>query len=194
VISYINHKRSLRFFQAVLDGQKSKSFSCADCKKSKLSSDDVILLTKCRHLVCKYHCTRERYEGDCPVCKASNHSYQHVSGSALSRPEPVVHYECGQKLGQFVTLIQQIPDADRVIVFVQFEKAHNAVKEILRTNEITVMGLMSEGNISEKLMAFQKNEMHGTKAAKQKAVKAGQSIEGAKVLLLNISDTSAAGR
>lgn len=196
VENYIKHTRSLRFFQAVLDGQKSKSFTCGDCKKSELSAADVILLTKCGHLVCKDQCAsvRERYEGGCPVCNALNHSYQRVSGSALSRPEPVVIHECGQKLGQLVTLIQQIPNDDRVIIFVQFEKAHLAVKEILQTNKITVMDLMGARDTSEKLMAFQKNEMHGTRAAKLAAEKAGRSLKGAKVLLLNISDASAAGR
>jgi hypothetical protein len=124
---------------------------------------------------------------------STNQSCQRVPGSGLSRPEPADVYEYGQKMGQIVSLIRDIPIHDRVIVFVQFQKAHGEVKKILENNGITVMDLIN-GDVSEKLMAFQKNEMYGTKAAKNKAAKTSSSLEGAKILLLNISDASAAGR
>jgi rubrerythrin len=152
--AYVNHSRSLRYFEAVPAGQNAqKSITCNKCKATGLRGQDFTLLTKCGHVICNRKCNVKREDDSCPVCKVWNNAHQNILGSTLCKPRPPVIWIYGQKLGEIVQLIKSIPEGDKVLLFVQFPKVLEELNGALKREDNRYSDLNS-GYSSEKLSAF----------------------------------------
>jgi hypothetical protein len=84
----------------------------------------------------------------------------------------------GRKVQDIIHLIKQIPEEEQILVFVQYNNLMGEVRKALCENDISFASL-TEGKEADVLTDFQNNEDVPTKK---------------KLLLLNLGESSAAGR
>ncbi|KAK4333158.1 hypothetical protein RTBOTA2_001878 [Rhodotorula toruloides] len=110
-----------------------------------------------------------------PGCGALVQKLNILTAESLGTDRDSGHF--GYKLETLVTLIQQTPKDDRVLVFVQFDDLFDKVHEALSVYKIPTTVLQGTSKKqSDLLTAFQK-----------------KSADGAKVLLLRATDSSSSG-
>ncbi|BGP05622.1 hypothetical protein JCM10049v2_001428 [Rhodotorula toruloides] len=110
-----------------------------------------------------------------PGCGALVQKLNILTAESLGTDRDSGHF--GYKLETLVTLIQQTPEDDRVLVFVQFDDLFDKVHEALSVYKIPTTILQGTSvQQSNLLTAFQK-----------------KSADGAKVLLLRATDSSSSG-
>ncbi|EMS22035.1 DNA repair protein rad8 [Rhodotorula toruloides NP11] len=110
-----------------------------------------------------------------PGCGALVQKLNILTAESLGTDRDSGHF--GYKLETLVTLIQQTPEDDRVLVFVQFDDLFDKVHEALSVYKIPTTILQGTSvQQSNLLTAFQK-----------------KSANGAKVLLLRATDSSSSG-
>jgi hypothetical protein len=179
----VNLKRSWRFFEAVRAIQscpRNTGLECTNCGLQGLTVGELTLLSQCGHLSCN-SCLPMEYE-ICMAsrCSARNSHYHKISASDLlqgGNPDSAVG---NGKISDIMKLINdQIPQDEKVLVFVQFPKLLKKVQAALSSSNIRFCDLDS-GFGSSKVLAEFKRDVDDS--------------ESARVMLLNIGDASASGR
>lgn len=188
-----SREQSLRYFIMVRDVQKARSLS-SKVPDSKLDSgivcpgdkceldgrtmtmEQLCLMSVCGHGACHKCMLTNAYVGKCctPGCHGASKPTSIVRASTLGDDEEQTTFY-GMKLAQVATLIKrQIPQEDRVLLFVQFDGLLKKVDEALTRYKIK--------HIQMKGSAVQRSNML-------------ERFQGGdeRVLLLNIADESAAG-
>jgi hypothetical protein len=172
------------FYTQVRNGQQpSIDSSCVSCKKDGMFPDHMSLLSQCGHLVC-HNCltSQQDYEEDCPVrgCNATNQASQYIYPFEFDGEDVANHTGVyyGRKVQDIIHLIKQIPEEEQILVFVQYNNLMGEVRKALCENDISFASL-TEGKEADVLTDFQNNEDVPTKK---------------KLLLLNLGESSAAGR
>ncbi|KAI0339611.1 hypothetical protein BDW22DRAFT_1335785 [Trametopsis cervina] len=180
----VGRTRSLRYFRAVRDLQKSENahpvVSCAGCEKKALPIDDIAIVSTCGHMGCE-SCVREAALSEKCIfdsCKSNPKSWNVVKASTLGvddeRDGKGKHY--GKKLEEVVHLIKKrIPADERVLIFVQFPDLMKKVAEALEAHRIKFL------------------EIKGSASVKSNNLLKYQNDESERVLLLNVMDESASG-
>lgn len=183
-------KRAIRHFKSVLsiqslpsqdEGRQLESnIRCHKCCDQLTAPENMILLTTCGHLVCPSHFTA-LLQSQCPVdgCTAlyEEHTKYTVTEMNASWAANTLSVH-GAKLDGIIELIHRIPKDDRVLLFLQFRTLTQKVKQLLAAAGIKICDLTgTEYRDRSKLLSqFQ------------------DGIDTSKVLVMNIGDTSAAGR
>ncbi len=190
---FVNHIRSLRFFQALRTIQLHRTeggLFCSKCSSPIPDPHKATLLTKCGHLVCNQICYQANNES-CPVttCHALNRAYQKIPGQDLGHDDSHSgKISNGSKIDEIVDLIKGLPEDEKVLLFVQFDNLHEKVKKALDRADIHYADLNSGSGAAKAttLTNFQDNKPTKTKL--------DGSLREANVLILNIDDASASGR
>lgn len=190
---FVNHIRSLRFFQALRAIQLHGTggmLICSKCSSSIARPDQATLLTKCGHLVCNTTCHQANNES-CPVptCHALNRSYQKIPGQELGHDDSHSgKVSNGSKIDEIVELFKDLPEGEKVLLFIQFDNLHEKVKDALERADIHYADLNSGSGAAKAttLTKFQDDKVTKTKT--------DGSLRKANVLILNIGDASASGR
>ncbi|EJT96648.1 hypothetical protein DACRYDRAFT_119990 [Dacryopinax primogenitus] len=190
----VGRVRSLRYFANIrdlqtLDNEHRKAgmteVVCPNCPYTTgpLPLSNLSILSSCGHMAChkcvREHAVREecvyRQEG----CRAQARELNIVHADTLGMDEThdrkTKHY--GIKLEKIVQLIKhQIPQDERVLVFVQFPDLTEKVAAALQAHKISFL------------------QIRGSASSKSKALQEFQNPDASqKVLLLNVMDESASG-
>ncbi|KAI6149517.1 hypothetical protein BKA82DRAFT_995209 [Pisolithus tinctorius] len=184
----VGRVRSLRYFTVVRDLQKQRDtppkVSCPGCKRNEVPMDEVAVLSSCGHMGCMTCVRRSADREECVyavsgLCKAAARVLNIVKGETLgvddeARDGNGRHY--GRKLEMVIDLIKnQIPKAERVLIFVQFPDLMAKVANALKVHKIKFL------------------EIHGSATQKSKNLEKYQNDSEERVLLLNLMDESASG-
>ncbi|KZT41751.1 hypothetical protein SISSUDRAFT_241299 [Sistotremastrum suecicum HHB10207 ss-3] len=180
--------RSLRYFTLVRDLQKQAdipiNIDCPACGKKGLPITDISLLSTCGHAGCS-KCVKDFASEDVCVyapsaqCKALGRTSSIIPGSSLGvddeeRDGRGRHF--GSKLERIMDLIKnKIPSDERVLVFIQFDDLAKKVAEAFEVNKIKFL------------------QIKGTASQKSKTLEQFQNDSPERVLLLRVTDESAAG-
>lgn len=180
--------RSLRYFTAVRDLQRQAdtpaTVSCPMCEQDSVPIEEVAVLSSCGHMGCLKHVMECAEREECVyaasgACNAAARVLNVVRGSTLgvddeARDGRGKHY--GLKLEQVIHLIRkEIPNDERVLIFVQFPDLMKKVAEALEANKVAFL------------------EIKGSAAQKSKNLEKFQNDSSERVLLLNVMDESASG-
>jgi hypothetical protein len=191
----VNLKRSHRFLKIFCNVQcsvtklskrnnTSHGFTCAACNTGNLGPGAVTLLSKCGHLVCDQQCL-PLDNGACPVahCSSTNMAHHKIPGHVLGKGScPEDRSKHGKKLEKILELIERIPDDDKILLFIQSPTLVRILKSILVEGRILFSQLSGGANDPKVLEEF------------QNGVVRKKNGEASKVLILNIGNSSAAGR
>jgi hypothetical protein len=155
--------RWLRYFQAILDEQTAPRAGCA-------------ILSCCGHSGELGDVQRGADAQECRVagCKAPVRPTSVVPCESLAGGRDAPSETCGSKLRDLVAMIKGLGD-ERVLVFVQFDDLMEATADALRVGGVDAQ------------------QLKGSVHQKTGALGAFQREEGARVLLLNVGNESAAG-
>ncbi len=170
----VNHKRCLRFMEAILSIQNNSS-KCSICKKFT-NAKKITLMQACGHVGCRT-CLPKTIE-TCPVsgCFTTIKPHTRVEGEELCLD--VDHEESlyGTKIDKIIALIKKVSARkEKVLLFAQFPKLISSLRQAMDANKIPYFDLTSEKDQAKNLVAFQKE---GCKAV---------------VLIINPVEPSAAG-
>ena len=188
---FVNLQRSLRFMKtfcmvhsSVKESGKHRNadhgFTCSACNTEDLEPGAMTLLSKCGHLVCNPKCL-SLIKDICPVacCHATTIAHQMIPGLEFgtggSFRDDSKYSKFGKKLQKMMELIEKIPKGEKILLFAQSQAMFRIVKKILGLGEVSVSQLTGGSRDPVTLEEFQKKN-------------------GTKVLILNIGDSSAAGR
>ncbi|KAI9675585.1 MAG: hypothetical protein M1817_000951 [Caeruleum heppii] len=190
---YVSRDRSLRFIQLVRAVQKARAavqagqplpddVPCSQCGTTGLAPASTSILCLCGHTACD-SCLGSQHRGDeCIVagCGAAAREFHILKATELGEEAEAAHGgpHYGQKLEQVLTLIaDEIPQDDRVLLFVQFDDLMVKVARALDEHGISHFAVTkgSRRDASRMIGNFQKNK------------------GGEKVLVLNMADESASG-
>ncbi|SPO39060.1 uncharacterized protein PSFLO_04539 [Pseudozyma flocculosa] len=183
----VGRVNALRFFTAVRDCQRAHldgvevDIVCpsAACKHGgeRLKLDDVSISSTCGHAGCRDCVLREAYIGQCPTadCAALAKPTSVVNASSLGVEDDGAATRYGTKLALLCSLLKRLPDEERALVFVQFETLTATVAEALQAYGISFV------------------QLTGSASRRSSLLEAYQDDCGARVLLLNVDDESAAG-
>ncbi|CDW99045.1 hypothetical protein [Sporisorium scitamineum] len=183
----VGRVNALRFFTMIRDCQRAhlegvhvKVVCLADkCKHQgkPLALSDVSISSTCGHSGCNECVLREAYIGKCPTegcaALAKPTSIVHVSSLGAEDDGKATRY--GTKLALLCALLRRIPSTERALVFCQFETLTATVAEALSAYGISFV------------------QLTGTAKRRSDLLEAYQEESGARVLLLNVDDESAAG-
>lgn len=187
----VSRVRALRFLKMVKKLQVWQSeeggeaVQCQFCQEPTLARQDpnpsdIRLLGLCGHVACMRCLIRQDRNGHCLVenCKAPAEEHHIHPAEEFNRKDDLnVRY--GAKLDAIVDLIKSIPEADQVLLFVQFEDLMRSVARALDEEKITYYAIYNSQskNAGEQMDRFQQED----------------SDQRKKVLILNPSNESAAG-
>ncbi|GAA6003370.1 hypothetical protein JCM10207_000301 [Rhodosporidiobolus poonsookiae] len=165
--------RSKRYFEAVRNVIRP-----AEASGSK--DADVAILSCCGHQGTAQAVQEAARTGNCMfaadgTCGSQVFSHNVVLGDDLGSDRSSGYY--GYKLETLVTLIQQTPKNDKVIVFVQFNDLFDKVHEALSVYEIPTLVLQGTANQKSKQLSHFQDE----------------KAKDTKVILLLATDSSASG-
>ncbi|GAA5835472.1 hypothetical protein JCM11251_005244 [Rhodosporidiobolus azoricus] len=167
VSELVGRFRSRRYFNAVRNVFRGTGENVGE---------DHIILSCCGHEGPASE-VEKAVAGECFVekCDANVGFHNIIRGDDLGTDRPSGHF--GYKLETLITLIEETPEEDHVLVFVQFQDLYNKVHEAL-----TVYGIST-------------TVITGSSAQQVKALDAYQKggSDGTKVLLLLATDSSASG-
>ncbi|KAF9006107.1 hypothetical protein BDQ17DRAFT_1352752 [Cyathus striatus] len=184
----VGRVRSLRYFTAVRDLQKHREnplvVRCPACGNKNVPINEVGVLSTCGHMGCMT-CVRLYAEKEECVyavsgaCKSSARLLNVVKGDTLgvddaTRNGEGKHFGC--KIENVIHLVKKdIPNKERVLIFVQFPDLMKTVGEALAYHKIDYL------------------EIRGTAHQKSKNLEQFQNGGKERVLLLNVMDESASG-
>lgn len=169
----LNCLRSERFFDDISRFIANNLADCHNCGTQLSISNNFTLLTSCGHVICGS--CKGLKDCTCPVCRGTYQQHQEIEGSQLqSFHKSSAPLTYGGKLECCMELINSFPKQDCVLLFVQFNLIHNEVRKALDASEIKYVDLKNTSNKSKALIDYQSGKT--------------------KVLLLDIDDSTAAGR
>ncbi|PWZ01188.1 hypothetical protein BCV70DRAFT_159503 [Testicularia cyperi] len=184
----VGRVNALRFFTMIRDCQRahlegvSVSVTCpgSGCKHpagEPLGLDSVSISSTCGHSGCRDCVLREAYIGKCPTdgCAALAKPTSIVQASSLGAEDDGKATRYGTKLALLCSLLKRIPRDERALVFCQFDTLTATVAEALGEYGISFV------------------QLAGTAKRRSDLLEAYQDETGARVLLLNVDDESAAG-
>ncbi|SPO28811.1 uncharacterized protein UTRI_05124_B [Ustilago trichophora] len=183
----VGRVNALRFFTMIRDCQRAHlegvhvQVVCpaAKCKHEgkALPLSEVSISSTCGHSGCKECVLREAYIGKCPTegCAALAKPTSIVQASSLGAEDDGKATRYGTKLALLCALLRRIPSNERALVFCQFETLTATVAEALSAYGISFV------------------QLTGTAKRRSDLLEAYQEESGARVLLLNVEDESAAG-
>ncbi|KAJ3287354.1 hypothetical protein HK104_008647 [Borealophlyctis nickersoniae] len=185
----VGRVRSLRYFTAVRDLQKSKnineiSVTCpgmsCEGKTAKLPAEQVAVLSCCGHMGCLSCLSQHADQQECPAegCDAQARPTSVVVAKTLGVEDTGRSGKFGIKIAEVVKLIKSIDVSERILIFVQFADLMEKVGEALTDARIGY--LQVKGTAHQKSTALQKFQQEHVN-------------KDERVLLLNVMDESASG-
>ncbi|KAJ1020386.1 hypothetical protein NDA13_005705 [Ustilago tritici] len=183
----VGRVNALRFFTMIRDCQRAHlegvqvQVICPanKCKHSgnPLPLSEVSISSTCGHSGCRECLLREAYIGKCPTegCAALAKPTSILQASSLGAEDDGKATRYGTKLALLCALLRRIPPTERALVFCQFETLTATVAEALSAYGISFV------------------QLTGTAKRRSDLLEAYQEESGARVLLLNVDDESAAG-
>lgn len=134
----VQSERDIRFSEAILNLQTvGMAITCGKCNTQQNSITKVGLLTSCGHLLCEA-CIDKIPEKECqclvPGCDGSAKQSKIVHGSSIEGGKS--SSEKDSKIEKLVEVLQQVPDDELVLVFVQFEDLMPVVSRALKATGI----------------------------------------------------------
>ncbi|PWN54267.1 hypothetical protein IE53DRAFT_258648 [Violaceomyces palustris] len=183
----VGRVNALRFFTMIRDCQRAHlegvkvEVVCPSPKCSHggkpLKLEDISISSTCGHSGCRTCILRDAYIGVCPTegCAALAKPTSVVNASSLGAEDDGHATKFGTKLAMLCSLLKTIPSNERALVFVQFE-----------TLTATVAAALEQYGVSFV-------QLTGSAKRRSDLLEAYQEDEGARVLLLNVDDESAAG-
>lgn len=190
----VSRQRSLRFFAIVQQLQLSapgsdlspKGQTCSGCGNDNVDPASLWLLTLCGHTACDRCMADAEVKGNCVKahCTAPISESSRVRAIELCEKEEARlsgrHY--GRKLEAIVNLVKhEIPNEERVLLFVQFEDLMAKVEDAL-----------SEQGVSHVSLSKTRSKAK-SQAKKGNPATLFQTDTSIKVLLLNLADETASG-
>ncbi|KAJ5605517.1 C-5 cytosine methyltransferase [Penicillium lagena] len=177
-------ERDIRFSEAIVNLQTAgMAISCCKCNTQQNSITKVGLLTSCGHLLCE-DCIDKipEKERQClvPGCDGSAKQSKIVHGSSVEGGKS--SSERDSKIEKLVEILQQVPDNELVLVFVQFEDLMPVVSRALKATGIEHR-MARAGNMGP-INEFIK--LNGGKST-------GKQHARPKVLILRLGSSMAAG-
>lgn len=136
----VGRTRSLRYFTAVRDVQRSGDgtmAACQNCGKNSAGGAEMAILSACGHTGCRAclePLARMGYECPHEGCRINLETHQVIPASTLGREEKSGRY--GAKLLHMVALIRSIPKGERILIFVQFNDLLEKIRSALRAARI----------------------------------------------------------
>ncbi|SPO47219.1 uncharacterized protein PSANT_04907 [Moesziomyces antarcticus] len=183
----VGRVNALRFFSMIRDCQRAHlegvhvevvcpASKCAHAGAS-LPLDEVSISSTCGHTGCSTCVLREAYIGKCTTdgCAALAKPTSIVHASSLGAEDDGKATRYGTKLALLGALLRRLPADERALVFCQFETLTATVAEALSAYGISFV------------------QLTGTARKRSELLEAYQQETGARVLLLNVEDESAAG-
>ncbi len=183
----VGRVNALRFFTMIRDCQRAHLEGvrvrvvcpASKCKHAgqPLPLSEVSISSTCGHTGCKDCVLREAYIGKCPTdgCAALAKPTSIVHASSLGAEDDGRATRYGTKLALLCALLKRIPSTERALVFCQFDTLTATVAEALSAYGISYV------------------QLTGTAKRRSDLLEAYQEESGARVLLLNVEDESAAG-
>lgn len=183
----VSRVRALRFLRTVKrlqvwqSEEGGEAVQCQSCPEpTELDPSDIRVLGLCGHVACMRCLIRQDRNGHCLVgnCKAPAEEH-HVHPAEEFNRKDDLNVRYGAKLDAIIDLIKSIPEADQVLLFVQFEDLMRSVARALHEEDITYYAIYNSQskNAGEQMDLFQQDV----------------SDQRKKVLVLNPSNESAAG-
>jgi len=178
----LSRTRSRRYIDGILGLQKSSlaSGEHAGCDEGDCSRAATCVISACGHVSC-LHCLEVRAHDACIAdgCKATVKDYHIDSQDDLGSDDDTVEEDSfGKRFDMILDLLEGIPTADQAIVFVQDLNIMALVSQALDTRNITHHAIDGGSHAAKSIEDFQSNASLSSRK---------------KVLLLNVSDASAAG-
>ncbi|SNX86341.1 uncharacterized protein MEPE_05050 [Melanopsichium pennsylvanicum] len=183
----VGRVNALRFFTMIRDCQRAHlegvhvqvvcpATKCKHGAKT-LALSEVSISSTCGHSGCRECVLKEAYIGKCPTegCAALAKPTSIVQASSLGAEDDGKATRYGTKLALLCALLGKIPNTERALVFCQFETLTATVSEALSAYGISYV------------------QLTGTAKRRSELLEAYQEESGARVLLLNVEDESAAG-
>ncbi|GAC98229.1 DNA repair protein rad8 [Pseudozyma hubeiensis SY62] len=184
----VGRVNALRFFTTIRDCQRAHleglnlKVVCPGGSKCKHAGrpvplSEVSISSTCGHTGCRECILREAYIGKCPTldCAALAKPTSIVQASSLGAEDDGKATRYGTKLALLCALLHRLPSTERALVFCQFETLTATVAEALSAYNISFV------------------QLTGTAKRRSDLLEAYQEDSGARVVLLNVEDESAAG-
>ncbi|KAL4896868.1 hypothetical protein BDV59DRAFT_209394 [Aspergillus ambiguus] len=180
VVEWVLRERALRFLQAVrLVQSGSKHLKCDGCESQPSKPDEIHILGSCGHILCSNCVSNVGLEEECAIegCRGSRKRFNIISASTLGYDKDRSTTYGGTKLDRLVQLIREIPENERVLLFIQFTELIDIASMALNIASVkhTVISA-ADGKSAQKIEQFQKTSF-------------GEN----KVLILNLGSEMAAG-
>lgn len=181
-LRFLKTVKKLQIWQSEEGGEAVQCQSCPEPTPARQDPNpsDIRVLGLCGHVACMRCLIRQDRNGHCLVenCKAPAEEHHIHPAEDFNRKDDLnVRY--GAKLDAIIDLIKSIPEADQVLLFVQFEDLMRSVARALDEEDITYYAIYNSQskNAGEEMDLFQQDV----------------SDQRRKVLVLNPSNESAAG-
>ncbi|KAK5166378.1 hypothetical protein LTR04_000638 [Oleoguttula sp. CCFEE 6159] len=188
-----SRSRGIRFIVDVRMLQESFSESSAEsvptscssgrCHGSAISSSTIGVSLTCGHIICDGCLEDQRGKGVCPVagCDATLTEHSLVKAKDLGKTnENKETTMYGQKLEDVISLMENLPEDDQIILFIQGGGLMQAVARALRTRSISHHAIVGKADdkSENKISDFQSNRDPATRK---------------KALLLDVAGVAASG-
>ncbi|KAJ5591523.1 uncharacterized protein N7459_001892 [Penicillium hispanicum] len=183
VREFIQNERNIRFFQAMIDTQSSKTVSCQGCKAPADENISLTVLRSCGHTLCSDCIMNDSFDQTCVAsgCGGSAILSKRISVSTLGTGSRAIE---SSKLSMMIETINKVPDDELVLLFVQFQDLM-----LIASHALT------SANINHRMARQQSTkailEFIAPTAEKGKKVK--QKLLQPKVLILHLGGAMAAG-
>ena len=183
VREFIQNERDIRFFQAMIETQSSDSVTCQVCGYVVDDIASLTVLRSCGHILCSDCIMSSSTEQVCAVdgCGGSAIISKRVAANALDTSTRVIQ---SSKLNKMIEIIQNIPQDELVLLFVQFQDLM-----LIASHALT------SANIDHR-MARQQNTkaiLDFISSSVEKPKKAKTQLSRPKVLILHLGGAMAAG-
>ncbi|KAK3063052.1 hypothetical protein LTS18_002845, partial [Coniosporium uncinatum] len=178
----LSRTRSRRYIDGILSLQKSSlaSGEHAVCDESHCSQNATCVLSCCGHVSCR-PCLNNRGHDSCVAdgCKATVKDFHVDAQDDLGTDDDTVADDSfGKRFDMILDLLEGLPEADQAIVFVQDLNIMTFISQALDTRAISHHAVNGGPHSAKAIEDFQHNTSPSTRK---------------RVLLLNVSDASAAG-
>lgn len=174
--------REHRFYEALLNVQTTGFQPCQNCKEDIYDKEDLNILKSCGHTLCEKCTVMAKETKSCVLDGCDGHSLQSkiVSGTVLVGDGQAID---SSKLKRLVQIVQDIPQEELALIFVQIGHLMPVVSDALKA-----------ANIDHRMVSS--NNLKGiTEFTERPKLKKGQKEQppGPKALVLNLGGAMAAG-
>ncbi|KAI9038630.1 putative SNF2 family helicase [Aspergillus affinis] len=145
--------RALRFLEAMHRVQAKLELNCDKCDQRDLSPSKIIILDSCGHSICSTCAVQFKTSEECVLstCDGVAKKENFVDASELGGNEKDVSARYGgSKMDKLIEVIENIPEGEKALLFIQFEELMKAASKALTLAQIEHTAIFADDKASTK--------------------------------------------